>query len=98
MRTRVCIADPTGVLRAAVRQVLARDGDFDVVEASDLAELEAALDTGLDIALIDEHLPVRGALAAVKTCAGRCKHVVVWSMRPERERVLAAIRAGATGY
>ena len=98
MTTRVCIADNTTVFRAAVRQVLQREKDFVVVEAADLAQLEDAVALGIDVALIDEMLPPLGALPAVDRCAGHCDQIIVWSLRPERDKVLTAIRAGATGY
>jgi len=98
LKTQVCIADNAAVFRAAVRQVLQRETDFDVVEAADLAQLEAAVARGVDVALIDESLPPLAALAAVDRCAGQCGQIIVWSLRPKRDKVLAAIRAGATGY
>jgi DNA-binding NarL/FixJ family response regulator len=96
--TRVCIADPLTVFRGAVRQVLVREQDFEVSEAANLDELEAALDEGCDIALIDDALPPDGAAAAVGLAKGRCREVIVWALTPSSERVLAAIRGGATGY
>jgi two-component system nitrate/nitrite response regulator NarL len=96
--TRVCIADSVTVFRAAVRQVLLREQDFDVIEAANLAELERALASGVDVVLIDEALPPNGAAEAVRSCAGRCNDVIVWTLRPGPAGVLAAIRAGATGY
>jgi DNA-binding NarL/FixJ family response regulator len=96
--TRVCIADPVTVFRGAVRQVLVREQDFEVVDAATLDEFDARLDEGVDIALVDDELPPDGALAAARLAKGRCAHVVVWSLRPGSHRVLDAIRAGATGY
>ena len=98
MITRVCIADAVTVFRAAVRQVLEREKDFVVVEACDLAELANAVTAGVDVALIDEGLPPGGGLAGIDACLGRVEHVIVWSLDPDRPRVLAAIRAGAVGY
>ena len=98
MRTRVCIADAVTVFRAGVREVLARERDFEVVEAVDLAGLEGALEAGVDIALIDSALPPSGVRAAIGAAKGRCAEIIVWSLRPEPEEVFAAIRAGATGY
>lgn len=98
MVTRVCIADGATVFRAAVRHVLQREADFDVVEADDLAALEEAVGNGLDIVLVDQDLPPLGAHAAVAACAGRCAEVVVWSLRPQPAEILGVIRAGATGY
>jgi len=98
VKTRVCIADAVSVFRAAVRQVLLREQDFDVVEASNAEELRTAVVRGVDAVLIDEALPPNGALAAVHIAAGSVDHIIVWSLRPQRDRVLEAIRAGATGY
>lgn len=98
MLTRVCVADAATVFRAAVRHVLQREPDFEVVEADDLHELEAAVASGLDIVLIDQDLPPGGAEAAVAASAGRCPDVVVWSLEPKAPAILGAIRAGATGY
>lgn len=94
----MCIADPLTVFRGAVRQVLVREQDFEVVEAATLDEFETRLDEGVDVALVDDELPPDGALAAVRAAKTRCDHVVVWSLRPSSDRVLGAIRAGATGY
>jgi two-component system, NarL family, nitrate/nitrite response regulator NarL len=96
--TRVCVADGASVFRAAVRHVLQREPAFEVVEAEDLASLEAAVEDGLDIVLIDQDLPPLGAEAAVAACVGRCADVVVWSLQPKAPQILGAIRAGATGY
>src|SRR5204862_105469 len=79
-------------------QVLMREQDFDVIEASTTEELRAAVARGVDAVLIDEALPPNGALAAVHAVAGNVDHIIVWSLRPQRDRVLDAIRAGATGY
>jgi two-component system nitrate/nitrite response regulator NarL len=96
--TRVCVADAAPVFRAAVRHVLQREADFEVVEAEDLAALEQAVEDGVDIVLVDQELPPAGGDAAVAACAGRCADLVVWSFRPEAGEILGAIRAGATGY
>lgn len=98
MTTRVCIADAVTVFRAAVRQVLDLEKDFDVVEAADLAQLEAAVAGGIDVALIDASLPPAGAAAAVDACVGRAPQIIVWSLRPQQDQVLELIRLGATGY
>lgn len=98
MTTRVCVADGMTVFRGAVRQVLVREQDFEVVEARDLEALELALQEGADIALIDQALPPAGALAAVTAARGCCPEIVVWALNPKPGDVLAAIQRGATGY
>lgn len=98
MKTRVCVADALTVFRAGVREVLVREKDFAVVEAIDLASLDAALDGGFDIALIDSDLPPGGMREAIACAKGRCSEIIVWSLRPGPEQVLTAVRSGATGY
>jgi DNA-binding NarL/FixJ family response regulator len=98
MKTRVCIADGVTIFRAGVREVLARERDFDVVEAVDLESFVVALQRGVDIALVDADLPQFGTFEAVARAKEHCSEVIVWSMRPSPEEVLAAVRAGATGY
>jgi DNA-binding NarL/FixJ family response regulator len=98
VKTRVCIADGVTIFRAGVREVLAREKDFDVVEALDLGSFEATLQRGVDIALIDADLPPAGAFQALGRAKELCPEIIVWSLRPNSEEVLAAIRAGATGY
>jgi DNA-binding NarL/FixJ family response regulator len=80
-------------------RLLSREG-FEVVEAADLDGLRDAIEsTGPDIALVDLDLP---PLGAVEACARLARafstHIVVWSVDPSPEIVLAALSAGARGY
>jgi DNA-binding NarL/FixJ family response regulator len=99
-RTRILIADSLTIFRAGVRNLLARESDLEVVEASNFHEVEAHVAGGCpDIGLIDLELPPRGGIEAVKLLSQRCStHMIVWSFDPTREAVLAAVRAGADGY
>jgi two-component system, NarL family, nitrate/nitrite response regulator NarL len=99
-RTRILVADSTQVFRCGVRALLARESDFELVEAGDLAQVLAVIEEDCpDIALIDLELPPVGGVEAVSRLAGACHcETVVWSFEPTREAVLAAIRAGASGY
>jgi two-component system nitrate/nitrite response regulator NarL len=99
-RTRILVADSLAIFRSGVRALLARESDFDVIEATDLDDvLAASADVCPDVALIDLDLPPLGGVAAVARLADRCPvHSIVWSFEPTRGSVLAAIRAGASGY
>lgn len=99
-RMRILVADAVPLFRIGVRKLLSREGDFEVVEASDFDELERALEeTPPDIAVIDFELPPDGGIAAVSKIAKEgTVHLIVWSFEPTRDTVLAAIRAGADGY
>lgn len=99
-RVRVLVADSVPIFRAGVRNLLARESDFDVVEAADFQAVSAVIDSACpDIALIDLDLPPEGGVPAVTELAKRCStDMIVWSFEPTRETVLDAIRAGASGY
>src|ERR1700745_115516 len=88
------------MFRAGVRNLLDRESDFEVVEASTLDEAtRAAHDHCLDIALIDLDLPPLGGVTAVRRLTAICStFTIVWSFPPSRETVLAAVRAGAHGF
>jgi two-component system nitrate/nitrite response regulator NarL len=99
-RTRVLIADSLPIFRAGVRNLLAREQDFTVVEAANLDDVMKVVRGDCpDIALIDLKLPPLGGVAAVARLADQCPtHMIVWSFEADRETVLAAIRAGASGF
>jgi two-component system nitrate/nitrite response regulator NarL len=99
-RTRIVIADPLTIFRSGVRSLLLRESEFEVLEAGGLEELlRVAATHAPDIALVDLDLPPLGGVEAVGRLAERCEaHTIVWSFTPDRETVLAAVRAGASGY
>jgi two-component system nitrate/nitrite response regulator NarL len=99
-RTRVLVADSRSIFRSGVRRLLSANSDFEVVEASDLAEvLYVVAEACPDIALVDLDLMPGGGLEAVARLSEECScRTIVWSCEPSREIVLEAIRAGASGY
>lgn len=99
-KTRILVADPMQIFRAGVRNLLARESDFEVIEAGTLNEvLDAIADDRPDLALIDLELPPLGGVAAVERLAERCStYTIVWSFQPSRETVLTALRSGAHGF
>jgi DNA-binding NarL/FixJ family response regulator len=99
-RTRILVADPLRIFRAGVRNLLARESDFLVLEAGSYDEvLEHLADECPDIALIDLDLPPVGGVLAVRRLARQCPtHMIVWSFEPSRELVLDAVRSGAHGF
>jgi two-component system nitrate/nitrite response regulator NarL len=98
--TRVLIADPLPLFRAGVRNLLRREADLEVLEATDTEEAVRVLEGACpDIALIDLDLPPAGGLALVTQMRARCNtHIVVWTLEPTREAVLDSITAGAHGF
>jgi len=68
---RVLVADPVTIFRTGVRNLLRRESDFEVVEASSCEEAELRLEDGCpEIALIDLDLPPKGGVDAVKYLLG----------------------------
>jgi DNA-binding NarL/FixJ family response regulator len=100
MRTRVLVADSLGIFRAGVSNLLNREGDFAVVEAADLPGVQDYVGAQRpDIALIDLDLPPSGGVAAIQWLEQHCDaRTIAWSFEPTRDAVLAAIRAGASGF
>jgi DNA-binding NarL/FixJ family response regulator len=99
-RTTVLVADALPILRAGVQKLLTREGDFDVVEAGDLDGLaRVAAERPPDIAVVDSDLPPSTGLSALAVLADLGEtNVIIWSFNPTPEAVLAAVRAGASGY
>jgi DNA-binding NarL/FixJ family response regulator len=99
-RTRVLVADAFPLFRTGVRHLLGHEGDFDVVESTDLASTVAvARATRPEIALVDLTLPPRGAVAAIRELSEICDaRSIVWSFGPTQDIVLGAVRAGAAGF
>lgn len=99
-RTRILVADPLRIFRSGVRNLLARERDFDVVEAGSFGQLLDAIgDVPPDIALIDLDLPPHGGVAAVRQLAEHpSTSTIVWSFEPTPETVLYAVRSGAHGF
>jgi two-component system nitrate/nitrite response regulator NarL len=101
-RYRVLVVDDHPYARKAVREVLAADGEFEVVgEASDARQaLEMALRLRPDLVLMDVRLPGVGGIAATAQLKARlpaCR-VVMLSVSDDVQDLFEAIRSGAQGY
>jgi two-component system, NarL family, nitrate/nitrite response regulator NarL len=96
----VLVADPLAIFRSAVRALLVREGDFEVLGAADANELDACIrERSPDVVLMDLDLPPAGAIKAIAAVHELCTaHIVVWSFGANRDTVLSAISAGASGY
>jgi len=99
-RTRILVADSLQIFRSGVRNLLARESDFEIIEAESFDDVLRAVELDCpDIALIDLELPPYGGVSAVQRLRKRCStYTIVWSFEPSRETVLAAVRAGAHGF
>jgi DNA-binding NarL/FixJ family response regulator len=98
-RRIILVADGVPIFRTGVRNLLVRERDFQVIEADSLRAIQQlAPEARPDIALVDSDLAPSGVAAAEWLVRNGSTQVVVWSLAPTREAVLAAIRAGARGY
>ena len=99
---RMLLADDHELVRGGLRRTLERNPDLRVVaEAADGAEAIArALDTDLDLAVLDVSMPkLTGLDAAREILAHRpTVRVLILSMHDNEEFFFEALRAGASGY
>ncbi|WP_238009343.1 response regulator transcription factor [Dactylosporangium sp. AC04546] len=104
MTIRVLLADDQALLRATFRLLLDAAPDIEVVaEASTGDEAVAeALRTGPDVVLMDIRMPGSDGIAATGRIAGAQRlagtRVLVLTTFETDEHVLAALRAGASGF
>jgi DNA-binding NarL/FixJ family response regulator len=99
---RVLLAEDHGLVRAGLERLLATVEDFEVVGgAADGAEaVELAKQTRPDVILMDLSMPGMDGVAATRAivAAQEGVQVVVLTSLTDRERMLAALDAGAVGY
>ena len=99
---RVLLVEDHGLVRAGLERLLSRADDLEVVGgAADGEEaIRLAADTNPDVVLMDLSMPnVDGIQATRKIIAATPEtQVVVLTSVTDRERILAALDAGAVGY
>ncbi|RCK71224.1 DNA-binding response regulator [Desertihabitans brevis] len=98
---RVLLCDDHPVFRDGLRLLLEELGVETVAEAGTGEEaLEAVARTAPDVVVMDLHLPGMGGLEAIRVLSRRHPQVRVLAltMLEEDATVLAALRAGASGY
>lgn len=104
MTLRIVLVDDQELVRAGLALLAARDGDIEVVgEAGDgLEGLAVVRRTRPDVVLMDLRMPLVDGIAATEQISldhdlGGV-HVLVLTTFDTEEDVLAAVRAGASGY
>jgi DNA-binding NarL/FixJ family response regulator len=95
----VLIVDDNAVIRRGVGALLADTSDVQVVgEASDGREaIRIATEVRPDVVLLDVRMPVMDGIEAAGPLSERAR-VMMLTYTDEEEQVVAAIRAGASGY
>jgi len=100
----VLVVDDQPLVRQAVRDILTDSGDIEVVgEASDGHEaVRAVAATSPDVVVMDIRMPhLDGIAATAQICAGPSAgttRVLVLTIFEDDEYVVAALRAGASGF
>jgi DNA-binding NarL/FixJ family response regulator len=99
---RVLVVDDHAVVRAGLEQLLATVSDMELAGAAPDGERAVALarETAPDVVLMDLEMPgVDGLEATRRVLAERPEtRIVVLTSFADRERILGALDAGATGY
>ena len=99
---RVLVVDDHAVVREGVRHILSKAGDVaSVDEACDgLEGLEMAREYDYDAILLDISLPTMNGIDVLKHIMGEKPHagVIMFTMYPESQFAVRALRSGASGY
>lgn len=99
---RVAIADDHRVVRVGLEQLLATFDDVELVGSADGGEQAVAICEELtpDVLLLDLSMPDLDGVEVTAQVGGRSPEtkVVVFTSFSDRERIVAALDAGAIGY
>jgi NarL family two-component system response regulator LiaR len=101
-KTRIMLADDHPLLRQALRDVLEKQPDFEVIAEAGDGEEAVRLATELlpDVVIMDISMPVLNGLEATKQIKESCPltAVLVLTVHSDSEHILSILRAGASGY
>ena len=102
LKIRILIADDHAVVRQGIRTMLEPKQDFEVVgEALNGKEVvEKCLQLQPDLVILDLLMPIMDGIQAIKEMKKEKSKtkILVLTSYPEEEKVIAALKAGATGY
>ena len=98
----IILADDHPLLRHALRDVLKKQTDFEIVaEAKDGIEaVKLATELLPDIVVMDISMPRLNGLEATRQIKSRCPHIaiLVLTVHSDNEHILGIFEAGAAGY
>jgi DNA-binding NarL/FixJ family response regulator len=101
-KIRVMLADDHPLLRQALREVLEKQPDIDVIaEASDGEEaVKSATELVPDAVIMDISMPNLNGLEATRRIKARCPAIgiLVLTVHSDNEHILSILQAGAGGY
>jgi DNA-binding NarL/FixJ family response regulator len=102
MKYQVLVADDHAIIRDGLRKILADTHDLEVsAEASQGHEvLEWVRERPFDLLVLDLSMPGRHGLELIKLVRAERQRlpILIFSMHPEEQFAVRAIRAGANGY
>ena len=100
--TRVLLVDDHEIMRDGLREVLQREGDFDVVgQAGDgAAAVRIAQRLRPDVVIMDVMMPLKNGIDACREITEMLPEtrVLILTASAEDDAVMEAVAAGATGY
>lgn len=101
-KTRIVLADDHPLLRQALRDVLEKQPDFEVIAEASNGEEAVKLATEMlpDAVIMDISMPVLNGLEATKQIKATNPSiaVLVLTVHSDSEHILSILRAGAGGY
>jgi NarL family two-component system response regulator LiaR len=101
-KIRIMLADDHPLLRQALRDVLEKQRDFEVIAEANDGEEAVKLATELvpDVVIMDISMPKLNGLEATKQIKVSCPTVAVLALtvHSDNERILSILQAGAGGY
>ena len=101
-QTRVLLVDDHEIMRDGLREVLQREGDFDVVgQAGDgAAAVRIAQKLRPDVVIMDVMMPLKNGIDACREITEMLPdtRVLILTAASEDDAVMEAVAAGATGY
>lgn len=102
MKTQVLVADDHAIIRDGLRKILNDTPDLEVAgEAANGTEaLQKVRDRHWDLVVLDMSMPGRSGLELIKLMRAEAPklRILVFTMHPEEQYAVRAIRAGAAGY
>lgn len=102
LKTRILLADDHALVRRGLRLILDAQPDLEVLaEASDGAEaVELALNTDIDLAILDISMPRMTGLQAARELQQRrpALRILILSMHESEQYLYEALKVGASGY
>lgn len=98
---KALVVDDSAVMRKVLTGALDRCGIKDVVHAADGQQaVDAAKEQEFDIVLMDWNMPVMLGIDAVREirAMGKTMPIVMVTTEAEKERVIEALKSGATNF